>query len=371
MNPGRIRAIRCLCLFFLLMTGFALPVPAPAEDACSAVCPFGSAIVFRKFITGPVMTDSGKHPATEIKIHVRCPPGVTCTDGQQVMISAHWVCPGSQSFETEFICRETGFEFTVPINGTAVFDPDNTLISGSNFVRVPRPLCPRGYLIAYVVDDFRRPIAFDALIGGVILRASGSASSHLQGTAIPADPNWPPGQPLLLASDGALMFDGKSGHYFNQRGTSSLLTSRVRQNTLFASSLGPTPPGGFATAFITLLTLDVRSNRPNLPTFVPFEFFDQDGQRTGTSTEFVCWTERRLDAIDPSLTFEQMGTRWGLAVSGQAIKFPWAGIADKWGPVTLLGLIEIFEGAMPGTAVRSTIFPLSPVKPATETNFLP
>jgi hypothetical protein len=360
MNPGRIRIIRCICLFLLLMTGFALPVPAPAEDACSAFCPSGgSAIVFRKFISGSVMTDSGMVPASEITIRVVC--FGSCPD--EVRIRAHWVCPGSQSRNTSFICGETDFEFTSPIHGTVVFNPDNTMISGSNFVPVPRPPCPRGFLIAYVVDDFGRPIRFDVLNGAVKLRVSGSASSELLGIPIPADPKWPTGAPLLLGSDGALIFDGGTGHYAE-------LTSRVRQNFRSANQLGSTPPGGFATSFITLLTVDVRSNRPNLPTFVPFEFFNQDGRRIGTGTEFVCWTERRLDEIDPNLTFEEMGTRWGLASSGQAMKVPGRVISDTPGPVTLLGLIEVAEG--PSAAPeRTVIFPLSPVESPTPTRFVP
>jgi hypothetical protein len=366
--------VKLVRLFLLLTMASTSPMPASAEDACSLVCiPGGSAIVFRKFISGSVMTGTGIVPATEIHIHVFCPLGATCTDDQQVRIRAHWVCPGSQSPNTSFICEDTDFELTVPINGMAVFNPANIVMLGSNFVSVPVPPCPRGFLIAYVVDDFGRPIGFNALKGDVTLRESGSAMSPLPGITIPANQNT--GAPLLLGTDGALIFDGVAGHYFNQVPTASgsepLLTSKIRQNTLFAKKLGPTPPGGFPTAFITLLTLDVRSNRPNLPTFVPLNFFNEDGRRIGTGTEFVCWTERRLDAIDPNLTFEEMGTRWGVVFSGEAMKFPWLGISDIPGPVTLLGLIEVVEGPVPGTATRSFIFGLSPVNPATSTNFLP
>jgi hypothetical protein len=215
-----------------------------------------------------------------------------------------------------------------------------------------------------VINESGQPISFDSLIGAVTLRQNGSAVSSFAAIpipAIPADPNQPPGQPLQFP-DGALIFDGGKGHYAE-------LSSRVRQNFRSKQALGPAPPGGFATASITLLTLDVRSNRPNLPTFVPLEFFNEDGQRTSTSIEFVCWTEQRLDAIDPNLTFEQMGTRWGLAFSGQAIKRPFLGVSDKPGPVTLMGLIEVFEG--PATAVRTLIFPLSPVESPVTTKFLP
>jgi len=359
MRSGGIR-IRYMCLFVLLMAGFATEAPVSAEDG-AVLQFFGSAIVFPKFIRGSVMIDGSMSPATEISISVGC-PFASCPDDQQVRIRAHWVCPGSQSLNTSFICRETGFEFTVPVRGMAVFNPDGAAVSWHIPVPVPIAPCPRGFLIAYVVDDFGQPIRFNALTGVVRLRQVASAFSSLSGIAIPAKSQLN-GDDHLLLSDGALVFDGGEGHYAE-------LSSQVRQNFRFAQTTGSPPPGGFATTSITLLTLDVRSNRPNLPTFVPFEFFNQDEQEIGTAVEFLCWTEQRLDAIDPNLTFEEMGTRWGLAFSGQAMKFPLLGVSDKSGPVTLLGLIEVAEGP-PATPERTVIFPLSPVHSPTSTSFLP
>jgi hypothetical protein len=365
--------MKWMCYLFLLTSAFAVFAPAFAEDA--AITLPGSAIVFPKFIRGSVVVDGAAVPTTEILVSADCPlfsGDVTCSDDEQVRVRAHWVCPGSQSLGSKLICNETDFEFTIPLNGTAVFNPEGIVVSGSNPVFVPMAPCPRGYLIAWVIDEFGQPIKFDALFGWATLRESGSAFSNYVATVILADQDWPPPRkPLLLGPGGALVFDNAPGHL--APGHYDELNSRVRQNFPFAQSplLGPVPPGGFRTTFITLLTLDVRSNRPNLPTFVPFAFFNQDGSRTGTSTEFVCWTEQRVDAINPNLTFEEMGTRWGLAFSGQAVKFPWAGISDTPGPATLLGLMEVREGPMTPTAMRTVLFGLSPVHSPTPTSFLP
>jgi hypothetical protein len=71
-----------------------------------------------------------------------------------------------------------------------------------------------------------------------------------------------------------------------------------------------------------------------------------------TFTEFVCWGEPRIDtAIDPALITAFMG-RKGVVISSLAEKVAFAGIDDKDGPVTLLGLIETIEGPAAAPASR-------------------
>ena len=69
-------------------------------------------------------------------------------------------------------------------------------------------------------------------------------------------------------------------------------------------------------------------------------------------------TERLLSTdIDPNLTQAGMGSRKGLFVSGQAEKFPFTGIFDTAGPVTLLGLVQTQEGPAPWAMDRSYMLP--------------
>jgi len=99
-----------------------------------------------------------------------------------------------------------------------------------------------------------------------------------------------------------------------------------------------------------LLTLDVKSNRPNNPVFVDLDFFGGNPSTIGsenqlsTSTEFICWAEVPVNAISTDLTTAQMG-RKGVFVSAQAVKVAITQ-SDSTGPVTLLGLSEVLEGGV-------------------------
>ena len=65
---------------------------------------------------------------------------------------------------------------------------------------------------------------------------------------------------------------------------------------------------------------------------------DQGG-RTSTSRNFVCWTEIENPGADARFTLAGAFTRDAVAISGQAVKVPFGGISDIPGPVTLLGLL--------------------------------
>jgi hypothetical protein len=98
-----------------------------------------------------------------------------------------------------------------------------------------------------------QPIKFDGLIGSADLREGGTAEAGYPAIPIQADPTLPNGAAITTSSDGGLVFDGAAGHY-------QALTGRVFGNVRYANL--STPPT-FTRAFFTLLTLDVKSNRPN------------------------------------------------------------------------------------------------------------
>ena len=99
-----------------------------------------------------------------------------------------------------------------------------------------------------------------------------------------------------------------------------------------------------------MLTLDVKSNRPNNPVFVDLDFFGGNPSTIGsenqlsTSTEFICWAEVPVNAISTDLTTAQMG-RKGVFVSAPEVKVAITQ-SDSTGPVTLLGLSEVLEGGV-------------------------
>src|SRR3970282_1543400 len=102
--------------------------------------------------------------------------------------------------------------------------------------------------------------------------------------------------------------------------------------------------------FLTMLTLDVLSNRPNFPTFVDAVFWNQGEVGTSVSTDFICWTQVALTStgdplnfIDDNLDEVGMGSRKGSFLSDPAEKVAIFGGSCTAGPVTLLGLVETQE----------------------------
>ena len=334
----------------LLMPALALAMPAFAtatgrDPRLSDSQEPGSVIVFPKFITGTVnLPEGGRAPATELEVGIVCPVGATCPEHQSVKIRFHWVCPGDQSFPDKLICKEVDFDVTASVNEKLVLVPNGVGTAdgvGTRFV--PAPPCPKGYLIGWVVNTSDRPIKFDGLIGDAVLRTSGTALAAYDAIPIQADPALANGALITLVDSklpDSLAFDGGKGHY-------QAVTGRIFGDVRYSNPTGPTT---FAATSITLLTLDTLSNRPNFPTFVDLFFYAGFGSALGvenvisTFTEFVCWTEQRIDtAISSNLRTNVMG-RKGVVISGPAEKIQWAGIDDDAGPVTLLGLLETSEG---------------------------
>ena len=175
---------------------------------------------------------------------------------------------------------------------------------------VPAAPCTNGYLIGWVISPTNdQPIKFDGLIGDAVLRpgtsTSGSPTAQASYNAIPiqAHPALANGAAVTTNGNGALVFDGATGHYQEVTGQ---VFGDVRYTNL---TTGPTVSRGL----LTLLTLDVKSNRPNNPVFVDLDFFGGFGSAIGnenqllTSTEFICWEEVAIDAIDLKLDNHRYG----------------------------------------------------------------
>jgi hypothetical protein len=346
-----------------LVAALALAVPAFAQvrpttlgDATEP----GSVIVFPKFINAPAVTlpESTRAvtvtaPVTELEIGVVCPKGVTCAEHQPVKIRFHWVCGTTEAnLAGSFICAETDFDVTATVFEKIVLVPDGTpqngYTSGLPTKTVPQAPCTNGYLIGWVISPTNDgPIKFDGLVGDAVLRpgssATGSPTAEAAYDAIPiqADPALASGAAITTNSNGALIFDGGAGHY-------QAVTGQVLGDIRYVNlTTGPS----FSLGLLTLLTLDVKSNRPNNPVFVDLDFFGGNPSLIGnenqlsTSTEFICWAEIRIDSINANLTTTLMG-RKGVVVSDAATKVGIFGITDDTGPTTLLGLSETLEGGV-------------------------
>src|SRR4029077_11464757 len=76
-----------------------------------------------------------------------------------------------------------------------------------------------------------------------------------------------------------LAFDGLPGHY---QAIAGRLFGDVKYDRLTAGG-GPAPVNALSETFLVLLTLDVRSNLPNYPTFVPLKFYNESLNTVSTS----------------------------------------------------------------------------------------
>jgi hypothetical protein len=367
-----------MALWLLLVLGLVIATPRPTVAQLNDSEQPGSLIVFPKFIAGQT---AGGDPRSEFEISVVCPPGFKdpnsgtgCLppygEGLRVKIRAHWVCPAAQDINKKFICRETDFDLYTTVFGTVSFNPANVgagnfpVASGSAATgvnapptvfsptvtaqRVPAPPCPQGYLIAWVVNPSDQPIKFDALIGDAVIRDPDTgAPSAYNATPIQAAAGLAPGALLPFPSGpGALALNGVA---YQQ--VPGLVEAPVR----FAQAAGMAPSTAVKTD-LTLLTLDVDSNAPNLPTYVELDFYNANEVIFSTFTEFICWAEVSLTDIDPNLTVDGTTTRKGLVVSGPAQKYDFVGITNQEASnhVTILGLVTTTVTQTPAVGPSSS-----------------
>src|SRR5262245_22309870 len=286
----------------------------------------GSVLVFPKFLAG---TTSRGEPKSEFEIGITCPKGPEggpglCAEGTRVKLRAHWVCPGSQDPAQKYICDETNFDLVSTVTGTIVINPANV---GHFTQRVPRPPCAAGYLIVWVINPSDQPIKYDALLGDAVLRELEDQEAVSAYNGIPIQANAAAATGTVLPDTGGLIF-APGGPY-------QAVTGQV-QGTVRYDQVDASP---YAVTALTLLTLDVRSNRPNYPTRVDLDFYSENEVLLSTAHEFICWSTILLRDLNPNLTATGLSPK-GLVVSGQAEKFPIGGILDTFGPVTLLGIVE-------------------------------
>ena len=411
-------------------------VPASAQVLNNSEIP-GSVLVFPKFISGTVNVGTATLPVaaprSSFEISVTCPNDLPrCSVGTRVKLLAHWVCGGSQDGFFKFICQEADFTLDTTVKGTLWFNPENVPFATSPLTGsvvgptannpqpfVPFPPCApdpidgliKGYLIVWVVspDDINSPraISFNGLIGNAVLRESNNSAGAYN--AVPIQSVQPtcaagtggPGQPACAQNvldpggDRNLIFDGVS-EYARIPGK---VVATIRLDRDFVAGTTTVPPTFRIDSFVTLLTLDVNSNRSNLPVFVDLDFFNEVEVLRSTFTEFICWTEKSLsrpdhtrqaasgpipcgpgsNCINSQLRETRFPGKKVLLESGQAEKGQFIGVSDPdclvgTCPVTLIGLVETKErgnGSANAAYVREYSYSMFNNGPGISTIFRP
>jgi hypothetical protein len=324
-----------LALAVSLMPSSFAQAPEPSSGALEQP---GSVIVFPEFIRGTVIVDGAIRARNEIEVRARCPNGAVCAENEPLRVRFHWVCPGREDITSKNVCTESDFDVVLPVNGKASFNPEDPNLM-ENGVGSIAP-CPTGYLIGWAISPAtQRPIKYDGLTGSAVLRNGTGTVGSYEAFTITADRNLSTGAEIATDIDPrtgspALVFDGAAGHY---QSVGATVPAALQYHKL----IGPLSSGE---AFLILLTLDVRANRPNYPTIIDLELRSDQGGRISIARNFICWTEIRNPNIDGQYTLTGARIRDGIVISGQAVKVPFVGISDIPGPVTLLGLVPAATG---------------------------
>jgi hypothetical protein len=330
----------------LILAGVALVVAAPTvvwgQMLNDSEEP-GSVIVFPKFLTGTVDSGDGTQlPRSDFEISVTCPTDIGDAECNllrndplfagifaftMVTIHFHWVCPGTgPAVPLGGVCPETDFKVRTTIFGTVHINPEN-LDPKTHIVTSPPP-CPAGYLIGWVENDLGLKISWNSLIGDAIIRPS-PVTEVWAYNAIPIQATGKSFSAVLPA-DGTLPFNGTTGY--------KAVTGKIFGTVRYEDSNTQT--------FLTLLTLDVDSNRFNRAVDIDLEFYNEHEDLASTATHFTCWEEVELTSLDSGLT-----TSFGTKGLVRSVTPP--------GP-TLLGIIDTHE-AIPNSSAPNT--PGSPDPP--------
>ena len=271
----------------------------------------GSLIVFPKFHAGLIGNGLAQ---TTFEIGVVCPDGAVCPQGQFLNIKLQWVCPAAAQGAAGF-CQSQDFLLRTTINGKLEFDAAGRLTVGPfdlNGGIIPKPQCDAGFLIAYAVNSVGQPIKFDGLIGEEVLRLRPGSSSAYN----------------------AITFQVDTGRYKRAPGQ---FAADVRFEKASA------PP---TLTFLTVLTLDIRTNNNNPNIVAPVNFYRANEVPLSDAVHFTCWREIHLTDINSNLNQARMGTKGMVVSTGPAViasPCTGPGCNPAGTPVTVLAIVTTLE----------------------------
>ena len=300
------------------LLGSAMVLPAIAQLRGEVP---GSLLIFPEFNISP--------PAvTQLRITDVQNPAL----GGTTRVHLNYVCPPAggpgASGGVEGVCNEVDRHKAVTFHGTLIIDVAGDL--GGPFPGAP---CNKGYVIAFVEDAARHPIAANQLIGSYrISGTDGDDAEAVQAIAVQSERFLPGGPPVQLGhfENGELVLTFGLSGTDDYRALPWILYSDFQ-----AVNTALVPP---RRAELILLTMDVKSGLANPEAQVGVHAWSQSEDEFSTTLRFTCWAEYELEGINGFFNAAVLGSQYG-SLQVKAVTSFSAEFGINYSP-TLLGVIR-------------------------------
>ena len=253
-------------------------------------------------------------------------------------VKLNYVCPGVKHVS----------EFCAALDRTITFTPNQTRIID---VADQHPPCNQGYVVAYALNPSNQPAAYDYLTGSYHI-SSGRSQEADNAIAIQAleEQDECSGivecdSPIRLSFHGqTLGSNGQLRFGLDYRALGTVSYTDFRATSTDAGSK------------LNLLTLDVLAGMQNPAAIAFIDFWNAAEVPFSTSTEFICWTEKQLEAIDLNFLEDNLGTTYGSMKITPAPNCPLPGGCPPLMPfdATVLGAITEYDDK--GDSTARTLF---------------
>lgn len=257
---------------------------------------------------------------------------------EDIDVKLNYVCPGIKNVN----------QFCAALDRQVSFTPNQTRVID---VADQNPPCNQGYVVAFVLKENSNSQAqsYNHLTGSYHINSGRRLEAE---NAITVQSSKPEGE--CLGDNGKLSFGGNGSDYLAM--PSRLFTDF---RAIAPGVEGETADEG---SIITLLTLDTLAGQQNPAALAFIDFWNAAEEPFSSSIEFVCWTEKQLDAIDANFLEENLGTSYGSMKITPVANCPIPGGCPPLNPFdsTMLGAIsEYGDGDVGGRVLAHDTMPKS------------
>ena len=292
--------------------------------------------VFRDNVPGSFLL----FPKFDIRSDTKTQLRIVNNGSDDIDVKLNYVCPGVKNVN----------QFCAALDRTVSFTPNQTRIID---VADQNPPCNQGYVVAFVLqeDSYQRAVSYNELTGSWNITTGRRVEAD---NAITIQSVRSEGEPLGGNNNGygKLAFGGPNADY------------AAMPSTLYTDFRAITPGQEGESAdqgsLVTLLTLDTLAGQQNPAALAFIDFWNAAEEPFSSSVEFVCWTEKQLDAIDVNFLEENLGTTYGSMKITPAPNCPVPGGCPPMEPfnATMLGVItEYGDGEVGARALAHDSMP--------------